>query len=281
MNSFTKLFVMLLLLTFSLSLRLVPFSGSGAAELELEMEINKSSIVTGEDINFTLSLINVGNQAVTINFTPPFFDIICHSPEGYRYKWSDDKCFVQVFLSLTLDPGENYSETLEWNLYRYENGEYYPPKPGTYQLYGIAIPAGLMCGPINVTVKSAQNLRLRTDKHVYLLGENVTIILENMGNSTVDIGGYPAWQILTYPEEKPEEKPVFPEVYAFLAWNLEPGQSDVFVWNQYDEFNDKFVEPGIYIVRDTQGWNIYTIFEIVADPPTHGGTCGSKPPLCK
>jgi len=277
MSSFTKLFVMLLLLTFSLSLRLVPFSGSGAAELELKVEINKSSIVTGEDINFTLSLINVGNQAVTINFTPPFFDIICHSPEGYRYKWSDDKCFVQVFLSLTLDPGENYSETLEWNLYRYENGEYYPPKPGTYQLYGIAIPAGLMCGPINVTVKSAQNLRLRTDKHVYLLGENVTIILENMGNSTVDIGGYPAWQILTYPEEKP----VFPEVYALLAWNLEPGQSDVFIWNQYDEFNDKFVEPGTYIVKDTQGWNIYTIFEIVADPPAHGGACGSKPPLCR
>jgi len=277
MNSFTKLFVMLLLLTFSLSLAFVPFSSSGAAELELKMEINKSSIVTGEDINFTLSLINAGNQTVTINFTPPFFDIICHSPEGYCYKWSDDKCFIQVFLSLTLDPGENYTETLKWNLYRYENGEYYPPKPGTYQLYGIAIPAGLMCGPIDVTVKSAQNLRLRTDKHVYLLGENVTIILENMGNSTVDIGGYPAWQILTYPEEKP----VFPEVYALLAWNLEPGQSDVFVWNQYDEFNDKFVEPGTYIVKDTQGWNIYTIFEIVADPPAHSGACGSKPPLCR
>jgi len=277
MNSFTKLFVMLLLLTFSLSLASVPFSSSGAAELELKMEINKSSIVTGEDINFTLSLINAGNQTVTINFTPPFFDIICHSPEGYWYKWSDDKCFIQVFLSLTLDPGENYTETLKWNLYRYENGEYYPPKPGTYQLYGIAIPAGLMYGPINVRVKSAQNLRLRTDKHVYLLGENVTIILENMGNSTVDVGGYPAWQILTYPEEKP----VFPEVYALLAWNLEPGQSDVFVWNQYDEFNDKFVEPGTYIVRDTQGWNIYTIFEIVADPPAHSGACGSKPPLCR
>ena len=200
MNSFTKLFVMLLLLTFSLSLALVPFSSSGTAELELKTEINKSSIAIGE---------------------------------------------------------------------------YYPPKPRTYQLYGIAIPAGLMCGPIDVTVKSAQNLRLRTDKHVYLLGENVTIILENMGNSTVDIGGYPAWQILTYPEEKP----VFPEVYALLALNLEPGQSDVFVWNQYDEFNDKFVEPGTYIVRDTQGWNIYTIFEIVADPPAHGGACGSKPPL--
>ena len=156
-------------------------------------------------------------------------------------------------------------------------GEYYPPKPRTYQLYGIAIPVGLMCSPINVTVKSTHNLRLRTDKHVYLLGENVTIILENIGNSTVDIGGYPAWQILTYPEEKP----VFPEVYALLAWNLEPGQSDVFIWNQYDEFNDRFVKPGIYIVKDTQGWNIYTIFEIVADPPAHGGACGSKPPLCR
>ena len=146
-------------------------------------------------------------------------------------------------------------------------GEYYPPKPGTYQPYGIAIPVGLMCGPINVTVKSAYNLRLRTDKHVYLLGENVTIILENISNSTVYIGGYPAWQILTYPEEKP----VFPKVYYLLAWNLEPGQSDVFIWNQYDEFNDRFVKPGVYIVKDMQGWNIYTIFVIVANPLAHGG----------
>jgi len=276
MNGFTKLFVMLSLLTFPLSFALVPFSSSGVAELEFIMEINKSSIVIGENINFTLSLINTGSQTVTINFVPPFFDVICHSPEGYCYKWSDDKCFVQVFLSLTLDPGENYSETLEWNLYRYENGEYYPPKPGTYQLYGIAVPVDLMCGPINVTVKS-QNLRLRTDKHVYLLGENVTIILENIGNSTIDIGGYPAWQILTYPEEKP----VFPEVYALLAWNLEPGQSDVFVWNQYDEFNNRFVKPGIYIVKDTQGWNIYTMFEIVANPLVHGGVHRSLLPLCK
>ena len=276
MISLTKLFVMSLLLILSSSVTLVPFTSSGATELELKMEINKSSIVIGEDINITLSLINAGNQAVTINFTPPFFDVICYPPEGYYYKWSDDQYFVQELLSLTLNPGENYSETLEWNLYRYENGEYYPPKPGTYQLYGIAIPAGLMCGPINVTVKSAQNLRLRTDKHVYLLGENVTIILENMGNSTVDVGGYPAWQILTYPEEKP----VFPEVYTFLAWNLEPGQSDVFIWNQYDEFNDKFVEPGTYIIKDTQGWNIYTTF-IVADPLVRDGASGGKPPLCR
>ena len=276
MISLTKLFVMSLLLILSSSVTLVPFTSSGATELELKMEINKSSIVIGEDINITLSLINAGNQAVTINFTPPFFDVICYPPEGYYYKWSDDQYFVQELLSLTLNPGENYSETLEWNLYRYENGEYYPPKPGTYQLYGIAIPAGLMCGPINVTVKSPQNLRLRTDKHVYLLGENVTIILENMGNSTVGIGGYPAWQILTYPEEKP----VFPEVYTFLAWNLEPGQSDVFIWNQYDEFNDKFVEPGTYIIKDTQGWNIYTTF-IVADPLVRDGASGGKPPLCR
>ena len=66
MNSFTKLFVMLSLLTFPLSFALVPFSSSGVAELEFIMEINKSSIVIGENINFTLSLINTGSQTVTI-----------------------------------------------------------------------------------------------------------------------------------------------------------------------------------------------------------------------
>lgn len=35
-------------------------------------------------------------------------------------------------------------------------------------------------------------LSLETDKNVYTLGENITMILTNNGNETVDIGGYPA-----------------------------------------------------------------------------------------
>jgi len=98
-------------------------------------------------------------------------------------------------------------------------------------------------------------LSLKTDKSIYHVGENVTIILANTGEETVEIGGYPAWQISTYPEDKS----IFPEVYAFLIWNLAHGESDVFVWGS------TFVEPGTYIVKDIQGWGLYTIFEIVPE----------------
>jgi len=98
-------------------------------------------------------------------------------------------------------------------------------------------------------------LSLKTDKSIYHVGENVTIILANTGEETVEIGGYPAWQISTYPEDKP----IFPEVYAFLIWNLAPGECDVFVWDS------TFVEPGTYIIKDLHGWGLSTIFEIVPE----------------
>ena len=98
-------------------------------------------------------------------------------------------------------------------------------------------------------------LSLKTDKSIYHLGENITIILANTGEETVEIGGYPAWQISTYPEDKP----VFPEVFAFLIWNLAPAESDIFVWDS------TFAEPRTYIVKDLQGWGLSTIFEIVPE----------------
>jgi len=101
---------------------------------------------------------------------------------------------------------------------------------------------------------------LETDKCVYTLGENVTITLTNNGSERVDIGGYPAWQIFTYPREEP----VYPAIFASLAWYLDPGENDTFVWNQYNEFNHSFVKPGAYVVRDTQGWGLSTHFEIIA-----------------
>ena len=111
-------------------------------------------------------------------------------------------------------------------------------------------------------VKADQNaqLLLETDKDIYLLGENAAIILTNIGNETIQIGGYPAWQIYTYPEEEP----VYPAIFAWLAWALEPGENDTFTWNQYNQFNDSFCGPGTYVVKDLQGWGSSAYFEIVA-----------------
>ncbi len=126
----------------------------------------------------------------------------------------------------------------------------------------------LMFGMLTLTfhikpVKTDQNaqLLLETDKDFYVLGENVTIVLTNIGRETIQIGGYPAWEIYTYPEEEM----VYPAIFAWLAWSLEPGENDAFTWNQYNQFNDSFCGTGTYVVKDTQGWVLSAYFEIVAE----------------
>lgn len=109
-------------------------------------------------------------------------------------------------------------------------------------------------------------LSLKTDKYVYTSGENITIILTNIGEATVWIGGYPAWTIFTHPEEEP----VYPNIFATLLWSLNPGETDTFIWNQYNE-TGALVEPGMYVVKDGQGWRLSAYFEILEQPiPTEG-----------
>jgi hypothetical protein len=110
------------------------------------------------------------------------------------------------------------------------------------------------------------SIHLETDKDVYILGENVTITLENIGTETVSIGAYPAWGIHTYPEESL----VYPSVYWFFSWSLEPGENDTFIWNQCNEFTNSSVYPGMYVVRDIQGWGLSAYFTILPGnlPPT-------------
>lgn len=112
--------------------------------------------------------------------------------------------------------------------------------------------------PVKAELSGETELLLETDKDVYILGENVTITLTNIGNETVEIGGYPAWQIFTYPEEEP----VYPRDFAYLAWSLKPEENDTIVWNQYNEFNQSYVEPGSYVIKDTQGWGLTAYFKI-------------------
>jgi len=102
-------------------------------------------------------------------------------------------------------------------------------------------------------------LLLETDKNIYTMGENITIILTNNGNEVVEIGGYPGWEILTYAEGEH----VCPVIYASLLWELDPEESDTFVWDQYNLLNSTFVEPGTYTLKDVQGWGLVASFEIV------------------
>jgi len=118
---------------------------------------------------------------------------------------------------------------------------------------------GVLTLAFNAQPVKAVQLILETDKHVYVLGEDVIIILKNIGVERVEIGGYPAWQIFTYPGEEP----VHPNVFAFLAWSLDPGEDDISAWNQYNEFIQSPAEPGKYVVRDLQGWGLSAYFDIV------------------
>jgi len=104
------------------------------------------------------------------------------------------------------------------------------------------------------------SIQLETDKDVYILGENITITLKNIGTETVSIGGYPAWGIYTYPGGSH----VYPPFYAFLAWSLEPGENDTYTFDSGD------IGPGMYVVNDTQGWGLSAYFTIQPGnlPPT-------------
>jgi hypothetical protein len=117
-------------------------------------------------------------------------------------------------------------------------------------------------------VKSEQStqLLLMTNKDIYSVGENVTITILNVGSETVSIGGYPAWQIFTYPGKEP----VYPKYFIFLSWSLEPGENNTITWNQYNAFTESFVEPGKYIVEDNQGWGLSTYFTIASLKPVGG-----------
>jgi len=120
---------------------------------------------------------------------PPLFDVVCCTLEGC-YRWSDGKFFIQIVLELTLKPGENYSETLQWDLYQYRDGNYYPPQPCTYYLAGLcSFAETVMPSYVVVTVVDSNPLVLETDSDIYLLGDTVNFTLTNVGNETIQFGG--------------------------------------------------------------------------------------------
>lgn len=153
------------------------------------VEVSKTTICVGDNINITLTLVNVGTDNLTIIYGPPLFDVSYCTSEGC-FRWSDGKYFVQIVLELTLTPGENYSQTLQWNLHQYRDGKNYPPRPGIYYLAGLC-PFAETVIPSYVVVRVAEpkQLVLKTDKDIYLLGEAVNFTLTNISDETIHFGG--------------------------------------------------------------------------------------------
>jgi len=114
---------------------------SAVDDLELEMTVSNTTITIGEEIDITLTLRNVGTYAITIAFgTSQAFDV-CYCTASGCFEWSDGKWFVMLYWEITLEPGETFSRTLQWNLYQYNrtSGEFIPPEPGTYYLWGVCV----------------------------------------------------------------------------------------------------------------------------------------------
>lgn len=114
-----------------------------------------------------------------------------------------------------------------------------------------------------VSVNAETSLQLTTDKRVYVLGEEVNVTLENVGDVYVEIGGWPCVMIYTIPGSEP----VWPLIFAFRLWGLGPGESESWVWSQTDEYTGSPVEPGLYVVNDTLGLGLSAIFEITSVLP--------------
>jgi hypothetical protein len=109
--------------------------------------------------------------------------------------------------------------------------------------------------------QQVSELLLYSDKDIYVLQENITIVVENIGNKTVNwVGRCPVpWDIFTYPDEEC----VFTAFPCFCIFDLAPGENVTYVWNQCDFFTIGSVEPGMYVVRDNQGWGLMAYFKIV------------------
>jgi len=243
---------------------------------EVEMPIENKTTVLGEEI----SIFMVALVGTELSSSQIFDTYLYNSNYSLFSRWSQDKVFLCVWTHV--DPG--YNKTLRWNLYRYDGGKYFPPPPGNYYLIGALMgngeirdvtPAILIKIDNSTITPIAEDVQLplvelKTDKTEYALGENVTITLTNIGITYARIGGYPCVEIHTYPEGEY----VWPWIIAFLAWGLAPGESETWIWNQCNEFTQSPVEPGMYVVNDTQGWGLSTFFEIEAQPPPPGDLNG-------
>ena len=108
-------------------------------DLELSMAMDKIAIFVGEEIEFAFTLTNKGIITLTFYMGPPFFDAYVYGSNGALVaKWTEGRGFPEYIKEITLEPGETFSETIQWDLYSYdhENGGYIPVELGQYGIVG-------------------------------------------------------------------------------------------------------------------------------------------------
>ncbi len=109
-------------------------------DLELSVTVDKTVIFPGEIIDFVFVLKNMDNKNVTFWMGPPFFDVYLYDlNDALVAKWTEGRAFAAYIEKITLKPGENFSKTIQWNLYSYnhETGDFIPVKPDQYRISGV------------------------------------------------------------------------------------------------------------------------------------------------
>ncbi len=126
-------------------------------DLELNMTVDKTVILAGEDIDFVFVLKNKGDKNMTFWMGPPFFDVYLYDlGDVLVAKWTEGRGFPEYILKITLEPGENFSKTIRWNLHssNHETGGFIPVKLGQYRILGVWLgEPRVETGKIDIAVK--------------------------------------------------------------------------------------------------------------------------------
>lgn len=132
-------------------------AGGQKGDLELSMTLDKTIILAGEDVDFVFVLKNKGDKNVTFWMGPPFFDACLYDLDDTLVaRWTEGRAFATYIENFTLEPGKNFSKTVQWNLssFNHETGGFVSVKPGQYRVSGVWL--GEPCietSKVGITVK--------------------------------------------------------------------------------------------------------------------------------
>ena len=109
-------------------------------DIRLTVKLEKTEFNLGENVAVTLTVKNIGENRVTLTF-PSFmpniaFDFVIYDEELNQI-YVHRTGFLPAVTEKILDPGQSYTEVLEWAQERFdEMQEPTPVGPGTYWLKG-------------------------------------------------------------------------------------------------------------------------------------------------
>jgi archaellum component FlaF (FlaF/FlaG flagellin family) len=125
------------------------------AGLEITMQLEKTEYSLGEQICITVTITNIGNQAINFSYTAWSFDfLVYNNTDNNIYQWSN-QIFPQYVVNMPLDPGMGLTRVLVWpqtcNITTLSEGV--PVSAGTYFIIGQAgYEYELQTTPIQVTI---------------------------------------------------------------------------------------------------------------------------------